>query len=396
MRILFLDFNFNYINKNRTLLVEMFKRIPDCFVFGPGYLENEIISKGLSSYIDKQGPFDIVVATEHVTVFPFWNSQTSYKDWERSYHFGFPKEQLYPYAKEFYNYFSNFPGIKIASFLESDYYNFSEERGQILERMGAYILGWGPEFLENIQNIQDLMEDSFTKKANNHWRNFLLRNPEKVLSCPFFVDKNEFSRIGLQDKKYDWSVVGADYYNRRTVRAILSNNGIKWCGKGIIFLFALMNKLKINPYNKKWCIKLFNFLFKKVVESTRFSYTDGSRLHYLVRKYLEIPALGSVLVCDKCMGFSNFGFIDGENAIICEPKNIISLHQKLKKNLGYAQTVAKNGQDLIFKNHTLDARLEQIKSCLHAIFNNNFSGSYWKEGQFVVKKQIQGNIIHDH
>ena len=56
-----------------------------------------------------------------------------------------------------------------------------------------------------------------------------------------------------------------------------------------------------------------------------------------IRKFFEIPAAGSVLVCQPFAGFNNAGFVDRENCVICEPAEIVEAHHWLTEDLDRAR-----------------------------------------------------------
>ena len=103
-----------------------------------------------------------------------------------------------------------------------------------------------------------------------------------------------------------------------------------------------------------------------------------------MRKFFEIPALGSVLVCSPCSGFDGLGFKNGINSIIAEPNNVIELGKFLSKDLDYAQTIANAGRKLINDNHTVLARSKQLRSALDSFSTRNWFGGEWIDGKLVA------------
>ena len=65
-KILFVDFDLKYINPTRNLLPEIISNVGYTTIYGPGYTSREILDKGLPRFIDKTGPYDVLVATEHI------------------------------------------------------------------------------------------------------------------------------------------------------------------------------------------------------------------------------------------------------------------------------------------------------------------------------------------
>lgn len=92
-----------------------------------------------------------------------------------------------------------------------------------------------------------------------------------------------------------------------------------------------------------------------------------------------------MLLATSFKNAKDMGFIDGENYIECNYENIIEKLDFLENNPQKAYLIAKKGQDLVWNRHSLDARAEQLKKCFNSILNNNFKGTYWKDGEFYVK-----------
>jgi spore maturation protein CgeB len=99
-----------------------------------------------------------------------------------------------------------------------------------------------------------------------------------------------------------------------------------------------------------------------------------------LRKYFEIPALGSVLVCLPCNGFEELGFRDKVNAMICEPDQLPELARWLNENTDKAQEIADAGRRLITERHTIEARACQLKTALESVLAGKWRGGVWRDG----------------
>jgi hypothetical protein len=104
-----------------------------------------------------------------------------------------------------------------------------------------------------------------------------------------------------------------------------------------------------------------------------------------VRKFFEIPALGSVLVCMPCNGFEALGFENGVNAMVARPDQIPEVHAFLEAHPEEAQNIADAGRELIWEKHTVQARAAQLAASLDAILSGRFKGSYWEKGEFCLE-----------
>ena len=59
--------------------------------------------------------------------------------------------------------------------------------------------------------------------------------------------------------------------------------------------------------------------FARMLSRSQFCVADTTKLDYVVRKHLEIPAAGSVLVSPESEPLREYGFVDMENCILGEP-----------------------------------------------------------------------------
>lgn len=86
---------------------------------------------------------------------------------------------------------------------------------------------------------------------------------------------------------------------------------------------------------------------------------------YIINKFFEIPASGSLLLAyDEWVkdGLKEIGFIDGENYISCNKDNFIKKIEWIcdEKNRNEVDRIRKNGNELVKKNHTDECRYKYI------------------------------------
>ena len=108
-------------------------------------------------------------------------------------------------------------------------------------------------------------------------------------------------------------------------------------------------------------------------------------MKYIIRKYLEIPAKGTLLVCKPCKGFEALGFEHDKNCIVVNPKNILEDLNYYFDETDKCQKMAIMGQKLVWEKHSFHARSKQIKNSLIKIIDGSFKGSYWEKGEFKLR-----------
>ena len=165
----------------------------------------------------------------------------------------------------------------------------------------------------------------------------------------------------------------------------IESNNIKLQSKNYIKLYSLYSKLGGKPFSKYSLLKLYNNLFRVNIEKSRYAFTCGSALDIPIRKFYEIPALGTLLLCVPCKGFNELGFEDGRNCRAIKPSNLYEAIMELEGNSSLAESIASNGRNLVWKSHTASSRALQILMGCNAIKNRKFKGSSWINGEFNLK-----------
>jgi len=388
MKILYLDINIQYHNPTRNNIVLLLKNISDLYIYGLGYQSESVLNQGVEEFYKDNAPFDFIITNEHIifgTQNISSNLATTVDAYRRNYYLQFDLSHIRDNLNDMYDFFQKKEIINRAIFLlESDYYNFQQQKIDRLKSLNAYIIGWGDSFLAPVEKLEDLKRESFGAKANNNWYNFVLKNPQ-IIQFPHFVNSSEYYFENLDNRKNTIQVAGTNYYHRKKVLEVISNTKYKSKPKIYPKIYSIMRKLKIKPDTHPILMRLYNTLFRNEIEQTKYIFTCGSGLEWAIRKFFEIPALGSLLLAKPFYNAENLGFIDGKNYIKTDYRDIIDKIEWLQKNPQEAQEIAKSGQDMIWKKHSLDARSKQLKKSFEKIIENRFNGTYWKYGEFYVK-----------
>ncbi|MCX9148592.1 hypothetical protein [Erythrobacter sp. WG] len=92
--------------------------------------------------------------------------------------------------------------------------------------------------------------------------------------------------------------------------------------------------------------------YARLLSASRFSVADTTRLDYVVRKHLEIPATGAILIAPDSDVLKALGFADMENCILGEGQ---ALYQKIAVVAGDAascERISAAGHDLVHCRYT--------------------------------------------
>ena len=95
--------------------------------------------------------------------------------------------------------------------------------------------------------------------------------------------------------------------------------------------------------------------------------TCSSVYHYVVGKYLEIPAVGSLLLADECKDSKKMGFVPYKHYIPITQKTVFQkIHECLDSPEEYVK-IRWEGMEFVRKHHSVNNRFEQISRILEKL-----------------------------
>jgi len=109
--------------------------------------------------------------------------------------------------------------------------------------------------------------------------------------------------------------------------------------------------------------------YVKVLNKAKICITGGSIFNAPVQKYVEIPAVGTLLMSNWFADLGLLGYKDKHNMIAYNEENLIPLVEGLLKDEERLNHIAANGTDLILSNHTSDIRAKQFINNICQIVN---------------------------
>ncbi|WP_157845935.1 glycosyltransferase family protein [Kiloniella litopenaei] len=350
-------------------------------------MSENVLDRGLDDYIENHGPFDMVLTTSHILLSTIWEKIP--EGYRRSYQCYFPHRLLFQ-LNNIREAFYRVPFPKAAVLLESDYYNFTNFH---IDRLDCcdYMFGFSDQFWKAVSNT-NADQEVWGGKANNQWFDFLKRRGSDIVPFHHMVHSGEFSFRPLQARATEWNVPGASYAARRSAMLHLKNAKLKPMRGTYLRYFDLLRRIGIFPNESQWRIKLLNNLFQLGMENSRYVFTCGSGLMMPIRKFFEIPASGALMVCTPCNGFEALGFHNGINAIISQPEELSDLTNDLRKNPDRAQRIAQEGQSVVLRHHTVEARGRQFARVVSAIANKTFYGAFFENGEIVLKQEKNESV----
>ena len=203
-------------------------------------------------------------------------------------------------------------------------------RSSLEELEHVYILAYYWYFYKNLYNINE---------------NNLIKFPRFVVKTNIFeVKTNVKSKILLSGS------ITNNYYPMRKYVSELNHSSIDRLNRGA-------NITGVN---------YINFLSEYLC---CFTCCLTKETPYIINKFFEIPASGSLLLAyDEWVkdGLKEIGFIDGENYISCNKDNILEKIEWIcdEKNRDEVDRIRRNGNELVKNNHTDECRYKFILSIL--------------------------------
>jgi len=91
--------------------------------------------------------------------------------------------------------------------------------------------------------------------------------------------------------------------------------------------------------------------YARALNRSQFSICDGSIFNCVLRKHVEIPACGAILVSQPIDGLKEYGFVDMENAVIGEGPPLLAKIAALLADPSRLSSVARSGRELAHTRH---------------------------------------------
>lgn len=393
INILFIDLNIQYIGPTRNLVPSMLNNKFNVTIFGPGFTSEIVLKDGLDSFYKKNGPFDFILASEHVFFYKNTLQDNKGKSlfdiFSSSYVVRFKKTSLLNFFTNTFDFLKRTKVKKIITMFETDLIYISKAQLDILLNLNCYIIGQGQQLIKPSKKLQLNKSEKFSEFAGDNWSYFVKKNNHKIISLPYFVSENEFFYGDIQNRNKIINVPGVNYYNRKRAIKLLDKAKIKMDKKYYMLLFSFLSRLGLRPFSNPHLLKMYNNIFSESIINSKYCFSCGSTAEITLRKFFEIPALGSLLILEPFSSKNRsileaLGYVDGYNYISCPVEDIVEKIYELESNINYASEVALRGQEMISANHSSLARCNQIYESLVAIIRGDFKGTFWNKGIFEL------------
>ena len=416
MRLLIIDVNHEHPNTMHRNFYKSLSEVMSVEYYGPGYTEESVLREGLKVFLSGKKHFDIIMVTWAfvLTCIDFSSPRVIYR-WHRyevsKYKIGTAIRYDYGILKELLKY----NGSRKVLVYYHDVVNLSDEWYEkirsILEN-DFYLLTCGAEFLP-LRNSEK--RKVFGQTITNNVLRLDKDFHDKIISIPVQAAMpDEFEYRLLKEREYDWVVPGcinSDYPERKKIFDRISKAGYSiWdeaLDRGMAYKYSritrkdscvyfsrkekLINTYLLNASNvyipnqiKAEELGRFHENYRVGLRKARMAYADGGLGKAIVRKYIEIPAAGTVLMCDDIVGLGKLGFKDGVNAVFVNSQNVVKKTRQICLDADYMQSLADEGRNLIIQKHTVSHRVRDVRRAFKMILEEAYCGGCWENGEFYI------------
>lgn len=219
-----------------------------------------------------------------------------------------------------------------------------------------------------------------------NWRQITGAIPNQI-EYHHSLDASDFGKPG-SPKLWDAAVPGARYITREVASASVREQGLSLAPYEILDKALRIGTSAISAVGSSAGDSLrFNLRRRNMRELMRYSrsvYVCGGSYEYLVRKFLEVPALGLPMFGYPVEPLSRLGFQDEEHYVATLPEEFGQLLAKAKTDAGsrlYA--MAERSQRLVHRLHTANTRARNILELVSGTRDRTFHKAVFVDGSVV-------------
>jgi hypothetical protein len=381
-KILYIGFNRSFYTQVLEPTLQVIAHAGKLERYGPGFSTSSDLEMGIERWAAHRGPYDLIVADEAV-----FNCENllKRKDLFATGVRRFPRQQYNQFAPPYHAYFMKYEGPRLLLAMW-DNYAISKELTALLSDTNIWVLNYEDasitETIEEVAAKPSIIPFVPFVKANNNWYEFLVNHRDRILSFPHFIQSVDFAYGPLQNRTISFYVPGTAYPERLKAKECLDVRG-----RMFDLQCSLTRQLVWNCHRTKTqaMLDLYQRTFLNSISRCKACYVSGSSMRVAVRKYFEVPARGTLMICPSCKGFANLGFIHGVNCIVAEDLGAIKAVLSDINDEKY-EAIARSGQTLVWEKHSEMARACQFKDDLARILAHRFCGSYWDNGLHKLRE----------
>lgn len=207
------------------------------------------------------------------------------------------------------------------------------------------------------------------------------------LDFPWAIDTSRREFHGKVGRRYRIAVPGKSYLARISFVDQCREHNLKiapteMSDRIIRSLFRRYRNLNCNKEEDLRKIEMgIRYTAQQILlRHSEFGFTDGSRLNYFVRKFIEIPSSGSVLVTNMTSYLEAYGFRAGTHFLDCSS----SFEALLKKDNRKNNQIRKEMYGLLQNNFDFSVRIEYLLKYLELLLEGKSPIGMFNNGVFGI------------
>ena len=217
-----------------------------------------------------------------------------------------------------------------------------------------------------------------------------------LIEFPGAISEREFRTP--RHPVWDISIGGVPYNTRRLARSSAERRNLsvapyRSTARAFDFLGRRMPR-RLNTYRSAREMNRLRYRnLRFSVTRSKIAWTDGSAYRYAIRKFFEIPAWGTPLICLPHSKMADFGFLENCHYISAEPEQVggIVAHwlasSELREQLA---SMGRRAQSVVWQSHTSTARASQLLWSIRHLLRDSDCTFGWREGRFTKIDQASG------
>ena len=115
------------------------------------------------------------------------------------------------------------------------------------------------------------------------------------------------------------------------------------------------------------------------------NFVCGSGYRYPVRKFFEIPAVRSALLCYPCTGMRDYGFVAGEHYLEVAPEGFGREAKKLLAEPNRRERMIEKAAAMVRRLHSVGRRASDLIECMRRMRAGRLRVARFHEGEFVIE-----------
>lgn len=128
---------------------------------------------------------------------------------------------------------------------------------------------------------------------------------------------------------------------------------------------------------------LINYLYYDLIKKSKMCFCDGGLMNYVTCKFLEVPALDSLVVAPRLATLDEYGFKGGVHYLEYDSSVDYSRLQFENLQLQTLVELKRNAREIIRQKHATTTRVDQLMEVVNKISLGIYSGASYVAGDLV-------------